>query len=255
MSSVTFDHVDKTFGSLNVLQDIDLSVESGKFIALVGPSGTGKSTLLRMVAGLELPSSGQVLVGGEAVQGPDASRTLVFQEHGLLPWLTLQDNVALGLEFQGMARPSAREHATQWLARVSLAEFSRYYPHQVSGGMRQRAALVRALSVQPRVLLLDEPFGALDALTRLQLQQELSGLWTGGDMTVLMVTHDVEEALYLADRVIVLGPRPGRVIADHAVPQPRPRSRAAPSLLDLRQRLLADLGVNESHPPKEVSLT
>ncbi|MFK7602162.1 ABC transporter ATP-binding protein [Deinococcus sp. SM5_A1] len=254
MSSVTFEHVSKDFDKLSVLQDMHIHVESGKFVALVGPSGTGKSTLLRMVAGLDLPTSGQVIFDGEPIHGPDASRTLVFQEHALLPWLSLQDNVALGLEFQGVPRARAREHATKWLARVSLAAFNSYYPHQVSGGMRQRAALVRALAVQPRVLLLDEPFGALDALTRLQLQQELSGLWTGGNMTVLMVTHDVEEALYLADRVIVLGPRPGRVIADYLVPLPRPRNRAAPSLLALRQRLLADLGVNESNPPKEVSL-
>lgn len=253
MSSVAFEHVSKDFGPLNVLSDISVHVETGKFVALVGPSGTGKSTLLRMVAGLDFPSSGHLTVDGTGVEGPDASRTLVFQEHALLPWLTLQDNVALGLEFQGIRREPARREAREWLSRVSLGDFSTYYPHQVSGGMRQRTAMVRALAVKPRVLLLDEPFGALDALTRLHLQQELSALWSGGRMTVLMVTHDVEEALYLADRVIVLGPRPGRVIADHAVDLPRPRNRTAPALTALRQRILLDLGVSEGHSlPAEV---
>jgi len=197
---------------VQVLHDIDLQIKDGEFVVLVGPSGCGKSTLLHLAAGLEMPTQGGVLADGAKVTGPHPSRTLVFQEHALYPWLTLEDNVALALEFQNTPKKRAREAAREWLARVSLAGFEHYYPHQVSGGMRQRAALARAFIAQPQTMLMDEPFGALDALTRLALQDVLRQLIAQEKPTVLLVTHDVDEALFLADRIVVFSPRPARVL-------------------------------------------
>lgn len=181
-------------------------------MALVGPSGCGKSTLLHLVAGLEKASAGRVLADGQPISGPSPQRTLVFQEHALYPWLSLQANVAMALELQGVAKGSAFEQAAAWLARVNLEGFEHYYPHQVSGGMRQRTALARAFIAKPEVLLLDEPFGALDALTRMALQDVLRELIEEHQPTVLLVTHDVDEALYLADHVLVFSARPARVL-------------------------------------------
>jgi NitT/TauT family transport system ATP-binding protein len=212
--NLTFDHVHKHFGDLPVVDDFASEIKTGELVALVGPSGCGKSTLLHLAAGLEKPTQGAVLADGQAVSGPHPSRTLVFQEHALYPWLTLQDNVALALEFQNTPKARAREAARQWLARVSLEGFEHYYPHQVSGGMRQRAALARAFVAQPQTLLMDEPFGALDALTRLSLQDVLRQLIAQEKPTVLLVTHDVDEALFLADRIIVFSPRPARVLRE-----------------------------------------
>jgi NitT/TauT family transport system ATP-binding protein len=212
--NLTFDHVHKHFGDLPVVDDFASEIKTGELVALVGPSGCGKSTLLHLAAGLEKPTQGAVLADGQAVSGPHPSRTLVFQEHALYPWLTLQDNVALALEFQNTPKARAREAARQWLARVSLEGFEHYYPHQVSGGMRQRAALARAFVAQPQTLLMDEPFGSLDALTRLSLQDVLRQLIAQEKPTVLLVTHDVDEALFLADRIIVFSPRPARVLRE-----------------------------------------
>jgi len=209
-----FDRVAKTSGSLEVIKQFDKPIRTGEIVALVGPSGCGKSTLLHMVAGLESPSSGQLTAAGAAISAPGPERTLVFQEHALYPWLTLIDNVALALEFQNRPRATARTEARQWLARVQLDGFENYYPHQVSGGMRQRAALARAFIARPQVLLLDEPFGALDALTRMTLQSVLKELIAEERPTVLLVTHDVDEALYLADRVLVFSPRPASVLKE-----------------------------------------
>ena len=174
--NLNFDHVHKHFGDLPVVDGFTSEIKAGELVALVGPSGCGKSTLLHLAAGLEMPTQGSVLADGKPVAGPHPSRTLVFQEHALYPWLTLEDNVALALEFQNVAKKRARESAREWLARVSLAGFEHYYPHQVSGGMRQRAALARAFIAQPQTMLMDEPFGALDALTRLSLQDVLRQL-------------------------------------------------------------------------------
>ncbi|SSW66301.1 Taurine import ATP-binding protein TauB [Achromobacter veterisilvae] len=212
--NLTFDHVHKHFGDLPVVDDFASEIKTGELVALVGPSGCGKSTLLHLAAGLEKSTQGTVLADGQAVSGPHPSRTLVFQEHALYPWLTLLDNVALALEFQNTPKARAREAARQWLARVSLEGFEHYYPHQVSGGMRQRAALARAFVAQPQTLLMDEPFGALDALTRLSLQDVLRQLIAQEKPTVLLVTHDVDEALFLADRIIVFSPRPARVLRE-----------------------------------------
>ncbi|AYD64638.1 ABC transporter ATP-binding protein [Achromobacter sp. LC458] len=212
--NLTFDHVHKHFGDLPVVDDFTSDIKPGELVALVGPSGCGKSTLLHLAAGLEQPTQGRVLADGKPVSGPHPSRTLVFQEHALYPWLTLEDNVALALEFQNIPKKRAREGARQWLARVSLAGFEHYYPHQVSGGMRQRAALARAFIAQPQTMLMDEPFGALDALTRLSLQDVLRQLIAQEKPTVLLVTHDVDEALFLADRIVVFSPRPARVLRE-----------------------------------------
>lgn len=212
--NLTFDHVHKSFGSLQVVDGFSSEFKTGELVALVGPSGCGKSTLLHLAAGLEKTSQGRVLADGQPVQGPHPSRTLVFQEHALYPWLTLRDNVSLALEFQRVPRSRARQQAVAWLERVGLGGFENYYPHQVSGGMRQRCALARAFIAQPQTLLMDEPFGALDALTRLSLQDVLRQLIQQEKPTVLLVTHDVDEALFLADRIVVFSPRPARVLRE-----------------------------------------
>jgi NitT/TauT family transport system ATP-binding protein len=227
---------------LPVLDDIEIAVHPGEFVALLGPSGCGKSTLLRLVAGLEPPSHGTVLAGGRPITGPDPSRVVVFQDPTLFPWRTVKQNVALGLEAQGLLKSRGRR-IDQALQLVGLHEFGSVYPHQLSGGMAQRAALARALVNDPRLLILDEPLGKLDSLTRLAMQTEIVGLWRRAGFTVLFVTHDVEEALFLATRVIVLSARPARVTADMAVERDHPRHRGDPYLVDLRRKILELLGL------------
>ena len=209
---LSFDGVAKRFGGLRVIDDFSHTFTQGELVALVGPSGCGKSTLLHIAAGLEKPSAGSVFTDGRPVAGPHPERMLMFQENALYPWLTLVQNVALALELQKVDKRTARARAVSWLAKVSLAGFEDFYPHQVSGGMRQRAALARAFIAEPKALLLDEPFGALDALTRLTLQDVLRDLIREQAPTVLLVTHDVDEALFLADHILVFSPRPARVL-------------------------------------------
>ncbi len=226
---------------LPVLDRVSLSIEPGGFVALLGTSGCGKSTLLRLVAGLEPPAQGVVAVDGDVVAGPDPSRLLVFQDPTLFPWRTVRGNVALGLE----ARRVGRERAAlidKALGLVGLSAFADAYPHQLSGGMAQRAALARALVNEPRLILFDEPLGKLDALTRLAMQAEILRLWQETRFTALLVTHDVEEALVLAERVIVLSERPAAICADLPVPLPYPRHRDDPELVRLRREVLGLLG-------------
>jgi len=211
---LSFKNVAKHFGGLHVIEDFTRDIASGELVALVGPSGCGKSTLLHIAAGLEKTSSGMVTGDGQPIRGPHPERTLMFQENALYPWLTLEQNVALALEFQKVDRKKALAQAHVWLDHVKLKGFEHYYPHQVSGGMRQRAALARAFISKPRALLLDEPFGALDALTRMTLQDALRDLIREQGPTVLLVTHDVDEALFLADRIFVFSPRPARVLKE-----------------------------------------
>lgn len=211
---LSFENVEKRFSDLSVVNDFSYEVEEGKLIALVGPSGCGKSTLLHMAAGLEKPSGGRILADGKGIGGPHPERTLMFQENALYPWLTLVRNVAFALELQKVDKRDALKQARAWLEKVNLSGFEDYYPHQVSGGMRQRAALARAFISHPKVLLLDEPFGAVDALTRLTLQDALLQLIQEERPTVLLVTHDVDEALFLADRILVFSPRPTRVLKE-----------------------------------------
>jgi len=227
---------------LPVLDSINLSVGAGEFIALLGPSGCGKSTLLRLISGLEQPTTGTIAADGLQVQRPNPSRILVFQDPTLFPWATVWNNVATGLDARGVLRQE------QWrvdaaLDLVGLRGFSKAYPHQLSGGMAQRAALARALVNDPGLLLLDEPLGKLDSLTRLGLQTELVALWQASGFTAVLVTHDVEEAVLLASRVIVLSERPARIKAEFAVERPYPRHRDDSHLVALRRQILATLGL------------
>ena len=227
--------------ALPVLDGIDLRVEPGSFVALLGPSGCGKSTLLRLAAGLEPPRAGVLLEDGVPIAGPHPSRILVFQDATLFPWRTVRRNVAIGLEARGQL-PAQRARIQQALELVRLDKFADAYPHQLSGGMAQRAALARALVNDPLLLLLDEPLGKLDSLTRMAMQDELRSLWQQVGFTAVLVTHDVEEALFLADRVIVLSDRPARVVTEFAIDKPHPRARDDIDLVRLRQTVLAALG-------------
>ncbi len=228
--------------ALPVLDRISLDVAPGGFVALLGPSGCGKSTLLRLVAGLEPPGAGRIAVDGRRVEGPDPSRLLVFQDPTLYPWRSVRGNVMLGLEARGVTRPERAAKVQTALRLVGLDGFAEVFPHQLSGGMAQRAALARALVNAPRLLLLDEPLGKLDALTRLALQAEILRLWQETRFTALLVTHDVEEALVLAERVIVLYDRPAAIRADLPVDLPYPRHRDDPELVRLRRTILGILG-------------
>jgi NitT/TauT family transport system ATP-binding protein len=226
---------------LPVLDRIHLRVERGEFIALLGPSGCGKSTLLRLVAGLQPPSEGELVVEGKPILGPDPSRVVVFQDPTLFPWRNVWDNVALGLEAQGLLK-SRRARVDETLRLVGLTGFAKAYPHQLSGGMAQRVALARALVNDPEMLILDEPLGKLDSLTRLTMQGEIVNLWRNAGFTTLLVTHDIEEALLMATRIVVLSERPAVVKADIRLDKPYPRHRGDPDLVAKRQELLGLLG-------------
>lgn len=230
--------------ALPVLQDIRLSVKPGSFVALLGPSGCGKSTLLRLAAGLDSPSHGAILADGAAIAGPDPSRVLVFQDPTLFPWRTVRDNVAVGPQAQGTLRQS-RQRIDDALRLVGLDGFATAFPHQLSGGMAQRAALARALVNDQRLLLLDEPLGRLDSLTRLSMQQELLALWRKARYSVVLVTHDVEEALLLSGHVVVLSERPARVKAEVDVTLAYPRRRDDPKIVELRRHILEIMGFAE----------
>ncbi|MGW6885227.1 ABC transporter ATP-binding protein [Streptomyces goshikiensis] len=222
-------------GAAPVLDAIELDFASGSFTALLGPSGCGKSTVLNTVAGFVRPTAGRVTVAGTPVDGPGPDRGMVFQHYALFPWRTARGNVEFALKRLGLSRPERRRRALAALAEVGLAEGAEKPPAQLSGGMRQRVALARALAAEPEVLLMDEPFGALDALTRTRMQELLRELWQRTGTTVLFVTHDIDEALALADRVVVLGGSPGRVLADHALP-------AGPPDPDLHTLIARQLG-------------
>jgi NitT/TauT family transport system ATP-binding protein len=213
-------------GSVQALRDVSFKVHRRELVCVIGPSGCGKSTLIRILAGLETLSSGQVLVDGKPVSGPGRDRGMVFQGYSLFPWLTVKRNVMFGPEMSGHPHNVAEGMARQWLELVGLSDFADAYPHQLSGGMRQRVAIARALVNEPRILLMDEPFGALDAQTRAKMQTHLLDIWKNLDVTVLFITHDLDEAIYLADRILVLKAHPGEVQEIVEVPVPRPRSPA-----------------------------
>ncbi|MDY0069729.1 MAG: ABC transporter ATP-binding protein, partial [Porticoccaceae bacterium] len=205
------------------LRDINFKTHRREFVCVIGPSGCGKSTLIRILAGLESSTGGQVLLDGRPVSGPGPERGMVFQGYTLFPWLTVKKNVMFGLESIGTGRAQAESEALQWIDLVGLEKFADAYPHQLSGGMKQRVAIARALATQPRILLMDEPFGALDAQTRAKMQSYLLEIWKNIDITVLFITHDLEEAIFLADRILVLKANPGEVDELIEVPVPRPR--------------------------------
>lgn len=210
-------------GDVVALQNINLTVHRREFMCVLGQSGCGKSTLIRILAGLETPSEGKVLVDGQPVTGPGRDRGMVFQSYTLFPWLTVKQNVMFGPRMAGKSDFTNESEARQWLALVGLDKFEESYPHQLSGGMKQRAAIARALANEPRILLMDEPFGALDPQTRQQMQSYLLQIWKNVDITVFFITHDLDEAIFLSDRILVLDPRPGRVREIVEVPVPRPR--------------------------------
>jgi ABC-type nitrate/sulfonate/bicarbonate transport system ATPase subunit len=245
--SVTVSGVGKTFrtqrGELPVLDAIQLQIAAGEFVAVLGPSGCGKSTLVRLIAGLDQPTTGLVRLGDMVVKDVDPRCAIVFQEPRLFPWQTIAKNVAIGT--RRMANPPTPE---SFLQLVGLEDFGNVYPHQLSGGMAQRAALARALIGRPQVLLLDEPFASLDALTRMQMQDLLAKVCRNVKPTVVMVTHDVDEALYLADRIIIMGPRPASITATFKVALPRPRDRGDAAVVAPRARILAHFGLSQAVP-------
>jgi NitT/TauT family transport system ATP-binding protein len=228
MSILEAIHLSKQYatrqGSLSAIEDVSFEVAEGEFLCIVGPSGCGKTTLLQLLAGLVLPDQGEVCLHGQLVEGPCQEIGFVFQKANLMPWRTVLDNVLLPLQIHRMSPAEAEQRASQALELVGLIEFAANYPRELSGGMEQRVAIARALAHEPEILLLDEPFGALDALTRERLNQELLHVWGISRKTVAMVTHDIREAVFLADRVLVLSQRPGRVAANVPITLPRPRS-------------------------------
>ncbi|MBC8009373.1 MAG: ABC transporter ATP-binding protein [Burkholderiales bacterium] len=221
------EHLTRSFpgerGAVTALRDINFKVHRREFVCVIGPSGCGKSTLIRLLAGLDQPTSGRILLDGAPVSAPGPERGMVFQGYTLFPWATLVRNVMFGLEMQGQGKPQAEREARQWLSLVGLDKFADHYPSQISGGMKQRVAIARALAAQPRILLMDEPFGALDAQTRAQMQSHLLEIWRNVDVTILFITHDLDEAIFLADRILVLKAHPGEIAEVIEVPVPRPR--------------------------------
>ena len=241
LSKIFFEQNDPRKPGLVALYDISLAIRKNEFVSLLGPSGCGKTTLIRIIAGLLTADRGDVLVNQQGVTAPGHDRCMVFQQFGLLPWRTVLSNVEFGLEIEGMAREERRAVAEKYLELVGLKGFESYYPHQISGGMQQRVGIARALSKKPEILLMDEPFGALDAQTREQLQEELLKIWAQTETTVVFVTHSIDEAIYLSDRVVVMQARPGRIKEEVRIDLPRPRwegdVKADPRFAQLRARL------------------
>jgi NitT/TauT family transport system ATP-binding protein len=246
-------------GETEALRNINFKVHRREFVCVIGASGCGKSTLIRTLAGLEKQSEGQVLLDGKPVEGPGRDRGMVFQGYSLFPWLTVKKNVMFGPEMSGLGHDTSEREARQWLDLVGLTKFADSYPHQLSGGMRQRVAIARALVNQPRILLMDEPFGALDAQTRCKMQSHLLEIWRNIDITILFITHDLDEAIYLADRILVLKPHPGEVLEVIEVPVPRPRSSeqfTSPEFIATKKRLddliHPPVSENEEHGEEEI---
>ncbi|GAB3375112.1 ABC transporter ATP-binding protein [Massilia agri] len=238
---IRIDGVHKAFETggriVTALQDIRLDIPRGQFTCLLGPSGCGKSTLLNAVAGFSLPSSGTITVDGRQITAPGPDRGMVFQEYALFPWMTVEDNIAFGLHIKGMSKPEIRDRVGGLLSMLSLGDFRQRFPKDLSGGMRQRVAIARVLALDSPIMLMDEPFGALDALTRRNLQDELLRIWSELKKTILFVTHSIEEAVYLADRIVVMTYRPGTVKRDLMVDMPRMRDPAAPEFNQLKREL------------------
>jgi ABC-type nitrate/sulfonate/bicarbonate transport system ATPase subunit len=252
LSKLVIENVSRIFPAVRggtptrALEPTHLSVADNDFVTILGPSGCGKSTLLRMVAGLDTPTTGRILLDGKAITGPGADRGMVFQSYTLFPWLTVSENISFGLRERGIAPRERNAIAGEWLDKVGLTSFANHFPKQLSGGMQQRTAIARALANSPEILLLDEPFGALDNQTRALMQELLLGIWERDRKTVIFVTHDIEEAVFLASRVVVMSARPGRIKADVTVDLPHPRHytvKTSPEFSALKARLTEEIRV------------
>ena len=249
MGKVTFNHVGKTFHGIRdvpALNDVTFAVEDGEFVALLGPSGCGKSTILNLLAGFERPSAGAVAIDGASIEGPGPDRGVVFQEAALFPWLNVWDNIIFGPQVQGLPRAMYEPLTREMIKLVGLDAFADALPVQLSGGMRQRVGLARVLVMQPRALLMDEPFGALDAQTRLSMQQLLLDVWQSRRTSVLFVTHDIDEAILLSDRVLVMSARPGRIARTIPISLERPRSinsLTSPDFVSYKAQIMAEMNV------------
>ena len=249
MSQLSIQGVSRTFTSekgksTQALLPVDFDVKENDFATILGPSGCGKSTMLRIVAGLDHPTSGRVLLDGRPVEGPGADRGMVFQSYTLFPWLTIEQNIRFGLRERGMPESQQKERAQYFIAKVGLRGFEQHFPKQLSGGMQQRTAIARALANDPKILLMDEPFGALDNQTRVLMQELLLGIWEAERKTVLFVTHDIDEAIFMANRVAVFSARPGRIKTELAVDLPHPRHytiKTSPEFMDLKARLTEEI--------------
>lgn len=262
---MSYDHlieiasVDRTYAgtasntSVEDLSDINLSIRKGEFLSIIGPSGCGKTTLLRLIAGLDTPEAGKITLEGEAITAPDPQRGYVFQQGSLFPWLTVEKNIAAGLKARGVYKEN-KEEVARFIELIGLQGFEKAYPHQISGGMAQRVAIARALINRPVALLLDEPMGALDAFTRADLQDKLLELWQKDGTTMILVTHDVDEAIYLSDRIVIMTPRPGKISEIMDVRLPRPRDRAAEEFMALRSIILEKLHLASTIPAPEYAI-
>ncbi|TCT03839.1 ABC transporter ATP-binding protein [Aquabacter spiritensis] len=243
---VIIESLNKKYGNqgaeVSALVDINLKIEDGDFVCLLGPSGCGKSTLLKIVAGLIPATSGRLTIDGAVVSGPGPERAVVFQDYALFPWMSVRENVEFGLQARGRPAKERREIADRLLKTVGLADFATRFPHHLSGGMKQRVSIARALAVNPSLLLMDEPFGALDAQTRETLQDELLRIWRDYKKTVIFVTHSIEEALYLSDRIVVMTARPGRIKQIVTIDEPRPRDMTSETMGRLQREVRAVLG-------------
>jgi sulfonate transport system ATP-binding protein len=246
-NALEISHLSKTFnvdgGEVKALDDINLIIKKGEFVSILGASGCGKSTLLRIIGGLETQTSGTIIANGKAICGPGTDRGMAFQESRLLPWLTVEKNVLFGMDYETKGRLSKKEqmeHVYEYLELVGLADFGKAYPNQLSGGMQQRVSIARALIESPDILLLDEPFGALDALTRINMQDELQQIWEREKNTMILVTHDIEEAIYLGNRIVILSARPGRISRIVEVQEPRPRIRSLPSFVEVKESIMKE---------------
>ena len=240
-AKVRFDQISMRFGTTHVLDNVSLTVREGEFVCILGPSGCGKSTLLNIVGGFIAPEEGRVTIDDEPVTGPDPRRIFVFQERGVFPWLTVEENIGFGLFRQSDSEKKAR--IAHYVQLVGLRGFEKSYPRELSGGMKQRLEVARALAVNPDVLYLDEPFGALDSITRLQMRRELLRIWQAEKKTILFVTHDIEESVQLADRVVVLSARPGRVQRIVAIELPHPRDLSDPRYIASRDLIFGEIGL------------
>lgn len=244
MDCITLKNVKKEFitgkgDKVAALGNVDLSVPESEFVCILGPSGCGKSTMLRIIAGLESATEGEVIYRGKPIKGAHKEIGMVFQNYSLMPWLNVRDNIALGLDFAGIGKKERLERAEYYMEMIHMQEFAKAFPYELSGGMQQRVAIARALANDPDVLLMDEPFGALDAYTRIVLQQELLSIWEKHKKTILFVTHSVDEAIYLADRVVFMAPKPSRIEKEFSIDMPRIRQRNNPRYGELTEEMLA----------------